>query len=104
MSTRIEPRALTIEDVCERYSVGRTTVFAEIKAGRLRAVKLGRSTRIDARDAECWWQSARGASEPVDVDHRDLWRRVGAVIVEGRKRLGELALDAAEHRLRRAAA
>lgn len=62
MSGGIESRALTVKDVCARYAIGRTTAFAEIKAGRLLTVKLGRSTRIDMRDAEAWWTSMREAS------------------------------------------
>ena len=49
--------ALSIAKLCAYASVGRTTVFAEIKAGRLSAHKLGRSTIIFAEDADAWLQS-----------------------------------------------
>ena len=37
---------LTIEKTCERLSIGRTSAFMAIRDGRLRAVKIGRATRI----------------------------------------------------------
>ena len=49
--------ALSIAKLCAYASVGRTTVFAEIKAGRLVARKLGRSTVILIEDVDAWLQS-----------------------------------------------
>jgi hypothetical protein len=46
--------AFTVNDFCERYSVGRTLAYEEIKAGRLRTRKAGRRTLILAQDAEAW--------------------------------------------------
>jgi excisionase family DNA binding protein len=49
-------RAMSIEQFCERYEIGRTTAYAEIKEGRLRARKCGKRTVIADDDAEDWLQ------------------------------------------------
>jgi excisionase family DNA binding protein len=46
----MEPVAYTIDQVCEVANIARQVVFDEINAGRLRARKRGRSTRILAED------------------------------------------------------
>lgn len=38
--------ALTVSECTEVAGLGRTKIYQEIKEGRLRAVKLGRGTRI----------------------------------------------------------
>ncbi|PZQ20576.1 MAG: hypothetical protein DI569_15085 [Sphingopyxis macrogoltabida] len=37
---------VAIPEACEALSVGRTTIYELIGAGRLKAVKIGRATRI----------------------------------------------------------
>jgi excisionase family DNA binding protein len=49
-----EKRAFSIPEFCLLYGVCRTTVYEEIRAGRLRAVKVGRRTLILVDDAEAW--------------------------------------------------
>jgi excisionase family DNA binding protein len=53
---RARQRALSIALFCERYGVGRTTAYEEIKSGRLRGRKVGRRTIIAEDDAEDWLQ------------------------------------------------
>jgi excisionase family DNA binding protein len=51
----MEPILLKIDpEVTGLTRLGRTTVYAEIAAGRLRAVKVGRSVRIRRDDLEAW--------------------------------------------------
>jgi excisionase family DNA binding protein len=49
--------ALSIEDFCKFYSVGKTTAYEEINAGRLQAVKVGRRTLIPEQSAAAWLSS-----------------------------------------------
>ena len=46
--------AFTIEQLAELAGVGRTTLFGEIGAGRLRAKKIGRRTVVLISDAQIW--------------------------------------------------
>lgn len=52
--------ALSIAEVCETLSLGRTTIFAEIKAGNLRIVKVGRRTLVLASDLERFLERISG--------------------------------------------
>jgi excisionase family DNA binding protein len=54
--------AFSIEDFCNSYSVGKTTAYEEIAAGRLRAVKAGRRTLIPEQSAADWLNSLEPAS------------------------------------------
>jgi excisionase family DNA binding protein len=47
-------RAMSIAEFSDRYGPGRTTVYEEIKSGRLRARKCGKRTFITEDDAEDW--------------------------------------------------
>ncbi|MEO6922468.1 MAG: hypothetical protein ABI142_01455, partial [Bryocella sp.] len=49
-----EARAWTIAEMSLAYHLGRTTLYAEIAAGRLEVVKVGRSTRILAHQRRTW--------------------------------------------------
>lgn len=63
-------RARTVKQFCADYSVGRTFTYAEIKAGRLRAVKAGDRTLILQEDSEAWARSLRAltpAAESVET-------------------------------------
>ena len=51
LSTRV---TLTINEVCAVSGVGRTTVYAELKAGRLKSVKCGRRTLIPVDALRAW--------------------------------------------------
>jgi excisionase family DNA binding protein len=51
----VEPLLLRIHpDVTTLTSLGRTTIYAEIAAGRLRAVHVGRAVRVRRDDLEKW--------------------------------------------------
>jgi excisionase family DNA binding protein len=53
-STKGEYRAFRISEVCAKTGLGRTTLYAAIKSGALRARKCGRRTLILARDLDEW--------------------------------------------------
>jgi excisionase family DNA binding protein len=58
MNTQV-PQVLTIEQFAESYGIGRTRAYAEIAAGRLKAMKFGRSTRVARSDADAWLDARR---------------------------------------------
>jgi excisionase family DNA binding protein len=47
-------RAFSIAEFSYRYAIGRTTTYEEIKAGRLKVLKVGRRSLITETDAEGW--------------------------------------------------
>ena len=51
---RARQRAMSIAEFCERYGLGRTKTYEELKCGRLRGRKIGRRTIITEDDAEDW--------------------------------------------------
>lgn len=58
MDTTLSNRELiSIPEFCAENQIARTNVYAELKAGRLRAVKRGRRTFIPREAAEDWRQS-----------------------------------------------
>jgi excisionase family DNA binding protein len=48
------PIAVTPQDVANAAKVCLRTVFAEIRRGRLKAFKVGRTTRIKMADLDAW--------------------------------------------------
>jgi excisionase family DNA binding protein len=60
---RRQRTASTINEVCERNRVCRDFIYGEIRAGRLRATKFGRVTRIFSDDEEAWQNSLPGLGE-----------------------------------------
>ncbi len=51
------PELMTVADFLIRYSIGRTSLYREVAAGRLRLRKFGTATRIARIDAEAWADS-----------------------------------------------
>ena len=47
-------KAFDIPEFCEAYRVGRSTVYEEIRAGRLKIFKVGKLTRISVEAAANW--------------------------------------------------
>ena len=57
ISTATPPRfagALTVKEFCDAYRLCREKAYQEVRARRLRAVKLGRKTLILRADADAW--------------------------------------------------
>jgi excisionase family DNA binding protein len=50
-------RALTIHEFVARYSIGRSKIYEEAAAGRLKLRKVGKKTLITVDDAEKWLAS-----------------------------------------------
>jgi excisionase family DNA binding protein len=47
----------SVDEFRERYGVGKTTIYEEIRAGRLMAMKVGRRTIITEEDGKNWLRS-----------------------------------------------
>jgi excisionase family DNA binding protein len=52
-----EKRAFDIAGFCQRYGVGKSKTYEEIRLGRLRVRKCGRKTLITEDDAEYWLEN-----------------------------------------------
>ena len=50
---------LKVEEFADAFGIGRSNAFREIREGRLRAIKLGHSTRIVLADAFTWLEERR---------------------------------------------
>jgi excisionase family DNA binding protein len=50
-------RAMSIDEFCDGYGLGRTKAYEELKSGRLRGRKIGKRTLITEDDAEDWLRS-----------------------------------------------
>jgi hypothetical protein len=49
--------AFSIDEFCTAYGIGRTLAYAEMKAGQLKPVKIGRRTLIPVSAAADWLAS-----------------------------------------------
>jgi excisionase family DNA binding protein len=58
------PRAYSIPQVMKASNRGRTSIYAEIKSGKLRAVKRGRRTLILTEDLRKWLDSLPEIAAP----------------------------------------
>jgi hypothetical protein len=54
--------AYTIPEFCRDFAIGRSRAYEEIASGRLKAFKIGVSTRIAGEDALAWREHFRAAS------------------------------------------
>ena len=67
-STHAFSGAITVDGFCDRYNIGRTTFYAEVKAGRIRLVKMGRKTLIPEPEGERWLASLPTADDTSTQD------------------------------------
>ena len=50
----VERKAFDILEFCEAYRIGRSSVYEEIREGRLKIFKVGKLTRISVEAGEKW--------------------------------------------------
>jgi excisionase family DNA binding protein len=46
--------SLTVDEFCQSHRIGRTTFYAEVKAGRIKILKCGRRTLVPATEKDAW--------------------------------------------------
>ena len=51
------PELMTVADFCDRFSIGKTSLYRESNSGRLKLRKFGTATRIARADALAWAES-----------------------------------------------
>jgi excisionase family DNA binding protein len=62
-----DPRALlTAEEVAERLRVTKCWIYAEVRAGRLPHVRLGRYVRFRARAIDAWIEQIERGGRPTN--------------------------------------
>jgi excisionase family DNA binding protein len=54
MKPQVERKAFTIREIAARNRIGKDSVYEEVRAGRLRARKLGKRTIVLDTDEEAW--------------------------------------------------
>jgi excisionase family DNA binding protein len=65
-----DPLLLTPEEAAKLLSVGRTTVYALIKAGDLHPVHIGRSCRLARAELERYVRMLQNPSQASPAQHR----------------------------------
>ena len=65
MTTTLEdsPKLFTVQQVCHRLELGRSTVYKLLENGALRSVKIGHSRRIRSNDFEEFVRALDAADE-----------------------------------------
>jgi excisionase family DNA binding protein len=59
--------AMSVKEFCEKYRIGTTKFYEEVKSGRLRAVKCGTRTLVLNRDSRAWERTLSAAICPQSV-------------------------------------
>ncbi len=57
---RVRP-VYTVDAFCGDFGIGRSTFYAEVRAGRLKAFKIGDRTAVAGEDAMAWRERYRQA-------------------------------------------
>lgn len=60
------PELMTVRDFLDNFRVGKTTFYREVEAGRLRIIKVGRSTRVAREDADLWLRGLAKRNDTID--------------------------------------
>ncbi len=58
--------AFTVAQFCERYALGRTAFYEEVKAGRLIVKKRGTRTLVPRGNARAWFDALPTMSSPAN--------------------------------------
>jgi excisionase family DNA binding protein len=67
-----EQQAFSPDEIAQRNGLGRSTIFKEIKDGRLKAQKAGRRTIITRRAEKAWQDSLPSANPGASCEHENI--------------------------------
>lgn len=51
---QLDRASLSVDEFCATHGIGRTTFYAELKAGRIHVVKCGRRTLVPVAEKDAW--------------------------------------------------
>lgn len=68
MSSRTDRLAYTVVELAEAAGLGRTTIYREAKAGRLRLTKIGKRSIITVAEAKRWMAAVAGIPGKADPE------------------------------------
>jgi len=54
-----EPMAFSVDDACRASGLGKTTIYAAIRAGELEVLKVGDRTLLEPEELRRWLASKR---------------------------------------------
>lgn len=60
MHASYKPAAFAVREFCRWANISRSSFYKEVKAGKIRPVKLGKKTLIPIKEAERWLASLPG--------------------------------------------
>ena len=52
-----QPRAITVEQFCRTYGLGRSKFYLLVKENQIRTLKIGSKTLVATEEAERWFRS-----------------------------------------------
>ena len=65
-----QKRAYSLKSFCDAHDVGRSKIYEEISAGRLKASKVGRRTIITVDNAEAWLKNLKEFGHSTEATPR----------------------------------
>lgn len=63
MNTEVEKRLLRVTEVCHALGMSRSSIYREIDAGHLRALKIGKSLRITQEELNRFISALQGRGD-----------------------------------------
>jgi excisionase family DNA binding protein len=77
MTTSDFDGALTVNQFCELYKIGRTYLYAQVKTGRLQVKKAGTKTLISRAEGRRWFAALSSDVLPKQRDPAPVLERGG---------------------------
>jgi excisionase family DNA binding protein len=59
LEVKMEKALLTVKEACEYLNISRAMLYKLIKEGKIKPIKLGKSTRFDKKDLDDFIEKAK---------------------------------------------